>query len=64
MVIKYKIRDSDWLTFRLIIVNFNHVFIQQAPDLYTVSTILCKPQHSWQYAFLDLFVKDFSFFEI
>ena len=26
MVIKYKIRDSDWLTFPLIIVNFNHFY--------------------------------------
>ena len=33
MVIKYKIRDSDWLTFPLIIVNFNHFFIQPAPDV-------------------------------
>ena len=31
MVIKYKIRDSDWLKFPLIIVNFNHFFIQPAP---------------------------------
>ena len=29
-MIKYKIRDSDWLTFPLIIVNFNHLFIQPA----------------------------------
>ena len=26
-----KIRDSDWLTFPLIIVNFNHFFIQPTP---------------------------------
>ena len=32
-MIKYKIRDSDWLTFPLIIVNFNHFFIQPAPEL-------------------------------
>ena len=32
MVIKYKIRGTDWLTFPLIIVNFNHFFIQPAPD--------------------------------
>ena len=31
-MIKYKIRSSDWLTFPLIIVNFNHFFIQPAPD--------------------------------
>ena len=31
-MIKYKIRGSDWLTFPLIIVNFNHFFIQPAPD--------------------------------
>ena len=31
-MIKYKIRDSDWLAFPLIIVNFNHFFIQPAPD--------------------------------
>ena len=30
-MIKYKIRGSDWLTFPLIIVNFNHFFIQPAP---------------------------------
>ena len=30
-MIKYKIRDFDWLTFPLIIVNFNHFFIQPAP---------------------------------
>ena len=28
---KYKIRGSDWLTFSLIIVNFNHFFIQASP---------------------------------
>ena len=33
MVVNSKIRDSDWLTFTLTIVNFNYVFIQQAPDL-------------------------------
>ena len=32
MVIKYKIRGNDWLTFPLITVNFNHFFIQPAPD--------------------------------
>ena len=32
-MIKYKIRDSDWLTLALIIVNFNHFFIQPAPGL-------------------------------
>ena len=31
-MIKYKRRDSDWLTFPLIIVNFNHFFIQPAPE--------------------------------
>ena len=31
-MIKYKIRGSDWLTFPLIIVNFNHFFIQPATD--------------------------------
>ena len=30
-MIKYKIRSSDWLAFPLIIVNFNHLFIQLAP---------------------------------
>ena len=30
-MIKYKIRGSDWLKFPLIIVNFNHFFIQPAP---------------------------------
>ena len=30
-MIKYKIRGSDWLTFALIIVNFNHFFIQPPP---------------------------------
>ena len=29
-MIKYEIRDFDWLTFPLIIVNFNHFFIQPA----------------------------------
>ena len=33
-MIKYKIRDSDWLKFPLIIVNFNHFFIQPAPELH------------------------------
>ena len=33
-MIKYKIRCSDWLTFPLIIVNFNHFFIQPAPGLW------------------------------
>ena len=32
-MIKYKIRDSDWLTFPLIIVNFNHLFIQRLQAL-------------------------------
>ncbi len=32
MVVNSKIRDSDWLTFALTIVNFNYVFIQSAPD--------------------------------
>ena len=32
-MIKYKIRCSDWLTFLLIIVNFNHFFIQPAPGV-------------------------------
>ncbi len=31
MVVNSKIRDSDWLTFTLTIVNFNYVFIQPAP---------------------------------
>ena len=31
MVVNSKIRDSDWLTFALTIVNFNYVFIQPAP---------------------------------
>ena len=31
-MIKYKIRDSDWLKFSLIIVNFNHIFIQPDPE--------------------------------
>ena len=30
-MIKYKIRGSDWLTLALIIVSFNHFFIQPAP---------------------------------
>ena len=32
-MIKYKIRDSDWLTFPLIIVYFNHLFIQRLQAL-------------------------------
>ncbi len=32
MVVNSKIRESDWLTFTLTIVNFNYVFIQPAPD--------------------------------
>ncbi len=36
MVVNSKIRDSDWLTFTLTIVNFNYVSIQPAPgDLKT-----------------------------
>ena len=34
-MIKYKIRGSDWLTLALIIVNFNHFFIQPAPGVYS-----------------------------
>ena len=33
-MIKYKIRVSDWLTFPLIIVNFNYFFIQPVPGQY------------------------------
>ena len=33
MVVNSKIRDSDWLTFTLTIVNFNYVFIQPAPEV-------------------------------
>ena len=33
MIVNSKIRDSDWLTFALTIVNFNYVFIQPAPGL-------------------------------
>jgi hypothetical protein len=29
-----QIRASYWMTFPLTIVNFNHFFIQPAPDLY------------------------------
>ena len=32
-MIKYKIRCSDWLTFPLIIVKFNHFFIQPVPGV-------------------------------
>ena len=39
-MIKYKIRGSDWLTFPLIIVNFNHFFIQPAPGEKMVSGAL------------------------
>ena len=39
-MIKYKIRGSDWLTLALIIVNFNHFFIQAAPDNNCVSIII------------------------
>ena len=31
-MVKYKIRGSNWLTFPPIIVNFNHFFIQPAPE--------------------------------
>ena len=31
-MIKYKIRGSDWLAFPLIIFDFNHFFIQPAPE--------------------------------
>ncbi len=34
MVVNSKIRDSDWLTFALTIVNFNYVFIQPAPGVH------------------------------
>ncbi len=37
MVVNSKIRDSDWLTSTLTIVNFNYVFIQTAPGLYRAS---------------------------
>ena len=36
-MIKYKICDFDLLTFPLIIVNFDHVFIQPAPMEYTTA---------------------------
>ena len=32
-MIRYKIRDSDWLTFPQIIANFNHFFIQPVPGV-------------------------------
>ena len=32
-MINCKIRGSDWLSFPLIIINFNHFFIQPAPNL-------------------------------
>ncbi len=31
MVVNSKIRDSDWLTFPLTVVNFAYIFIQPAP---------------------------------
>ncbi len=31
MVVNCKIRESDWLTLTLTIVNFNYVFTQPAP---------------------------------
>ena len=42
MVIKYKIRGTDWLTFPLIIVNFNHFFIQLTPGRFCNSISLLK----------------------
>ena len=39
MVVNSKIRDSDWLTSTLTIVNFNYVFIQPAPDEYEVNIL-------------------------
>ena len=41
-MIKYKIRGSDWLTFSLIIVNFNHFFIQPAPGLQFTTKQTCQ----------------------
>ena len=35
MVVNSKIRDSDWLTFTLTIVNFNYFYIQPSPELRT-----------------------------
>ena len=40
-MIKYKLRGSDWLTFALIIVNFNHFFIQPVPDRQTLVAMNC-----------------------
>ncbi len=40
MVVNSKIRDSDWLTFKLTIVNFNYVFIQPAHARSSASKIV------------------------
>ena len=39
MVIKYKIRDSDWLTFPLIIVNFNHFLYNRPQSIRTLANL-------------------------
>ena len=44
-MIKYKIRDSDWLIFPLIIVNFNHFFIQPAPGRNVLEYTAMKVHH-------------------
>ena len=50
-MIKYKIRGPDWLTFPLIIVNFNQFLIQPAPGLpvceriISVNLILSAVEH-------------------
>ena len=50
MVVNYKIRAFDWLTFALTIVNFNHVFIQPAPDSNT-NTGFDQSEHHVIYMF-------------
>ena len=40
-MIKCKIRATHWWTFPLIIVNFNHFFIQPAPGVFR-DPVLCK----------------------
>ena len=44
MVVNSKIDDSDWSNFTLTIVNFNYVFIQPAPEMFSLR--LCMTRYA------------------
>ena len=54
VVVNSKIRDSDWLTFALTIVNFNYVFIQSAPEIVLTWEALAKTCYEYLNAYVTL----------